>query len=207
MTKSILFDFDGTIVESEHLLAIIFNSLSSKYGYGNITMDEIESLRDLSITDKLKKFGFPLYKLPSLFLDAKKIYKENVASLKVKSGVLELLRELHMKKVNISIISSNDVEIIKSFFHNNKIDFFDNVESSNNLFGKHHTIKNHIRKHSLKKENTFYVGDEVRDIVSCKKAKIKVIAVTWGYDSEDLLKKENPDFIINKPSQILDIVL
>ncbi|MBC8014963.1 MAG: hypothetical protein H7X79_04380, partial [Sporomusaceae bacterium] len=53
---------------------------------------------------------------------------------------------------------------------------------------------------------TIYIGDEVRDVISCKKVSIKVIAVTWGYDSLDYLLENKPDFIANKPEEILNIV-
>ena len=57
-----------------------------------------------------------------------------------------------------------------SFFRRNELeDYFEFVYSSNNLFGKHRTINRVIRNHGLSLENTFYVGDETRDIESAKK--------------------------------------
>lgn len=33
-----------------------------------------------------------------------------------------------------------------------------------------------------------------------------MIAVTWGFNSPEVLAKQNPDFLIHQPSELLDIV-
>ena len=40
-----------------------------------------------------------------------------------------------------------------------------------------------------------YVGDEVRDIEACRKVGVKIITVTWGWESPDAILKATPDFI------------
>ena len=47
-----------------------------------------------------------------------------------------------------------------------------------------------------------YVGDELRDIESCKKLGVPIVAVTWGYDSPQLLLSGNPDHIANTPGEL-----
>jgi len=37
-----------------------------------------------------------------------------------------------------------------------------------------------------------------------KKAKIKIMVVTWGFNSEKLLKKNKPDYLVNSPKEILE---
>ena len=50
------------------------------------------------------------------------------------------------------------------------------------------------------------MGDETRDVEAAKKANIKVVAVTWGFNSPEALAKENPDFLINHPSELLEVI-
>jgi phosphoglycolate phosphatase len=60
-----------------------------------------------------------------------------------------------------------------------------------------------------KKYNTdkiLYIGDEPRDIIASKAVKIKIAAVTWGYSNKKLLAEYNPDFIIDRPQEILKII-
>ena len=59
----------------------------------------------------------------------------------------------------------------------------------------------------LSKSDVYFVGDEVRDIEAGKKAGIKTIAVSWGYNTKDALAKEQPDYIIDTPLDLKTVVL
>jgi phosphoglycolate phosphatase len=47
-----------------------------------------------------------------------------------------------------------------------------------------------------------YIGDEVRDIDAAKKAEVAAVSVTWGYNTEEVLTKNNPKIIIKTPSEL-----
>jgi phosphoglycolate phosphatase len=207
LSKYILFDFDGTLVQSEDILLSMYNELCPGKDYKTITKEDIEKLRNYSLIEKCKMLGISVYKIPKMYSESKKIYRKYLGAIGLKDGVADMLHELKNKGFRMDILSSNDADIICDFVKSKDIALFDNIYSSNNLFGKHHAIKNYLKKHHLTEKDIWYVGDEVRDIVSCKKAGVKVIAVTWGYDSEQILSKEQPDYLVRKPNEILDILL
>jgi phosphoglycolate phosphatase-like HAD superfamily hydrolase len=64
-----------------------------------------------------------------------------------------------------------------------------------------------IKQRKIIKSEMFYVCDEVRDIVAAQKSGIKSIAVTWGYNTQDALTKENPDFIVDTPNELRNIII
>ncbi len=49
------------------------------------------------------------------------------------------------------------------------------------------------------------MGDETRDIEAAKKSKIKIVAVTWGFNSSNVLAQHQPDFLIDIPQQLTEI--
>lgn len=59
-----------------------------------------------------------------------------------------------------------------------------------------------MKKYQLKNDEVIYIGDEVRDIHSCKKLWIKIIAVIRWYDNEQLLEENKPDSIVHTPKEI-----
>ena len=51
-----------------------------------------------------------------------------------------------------------------------------------------------------------YVGDTVSDIKACNTAGVKIIAACWGYQSRKRLAEYEPDFIAEKPSDVMKIL-
>ena len=50
------------------------------------------------------------------------------------------------------------------------------------------------------------MGDEIRDIDAAKKTGIKVIAVGWGFNSQEALAAQNPNFLIERPQELIEIM-
>lgn len=74
------------------------------------------------------------------------------------------------------------------------------------LFGKGSAIKKICKIRGIKTNEVLYIGDEVRDIISTKKIGSKIMSVSWGYNAKERLIKEKPDWIADKPSDILKII-
>jgi phosphoglycolate phosphatase len=206
MIKDIILDFDGTIADSHKIIVPIFNRLADKYGLGKITEDELLFLKGLSIKERCKKFSIPLYKLPQMGLDVKKAYKDYIDYLQPVDGMVELIHHLRDMGYGLSILSSNSSDNIKRFLINYDIDIFDRIYSSASLFGKHFAILRFLHRYNLDKDAVLYIGDEHRDIASCKLVPVRIAAVSWGYDSPALLLKGDPDFIANNPLDILKFI-
>lgn len=204
MIKHVIFDFDGTIVDSRHLAFTIFNELAEEFGCQPIKQEELAHLSTLSIYDRIKVIGFPTYKLPKLLYEGKKRYKQASSSLQVFDGIEETLASLENQGIDMGIISSNTLDNISSFLSRNDIDVFDKIHCASNIFGKHKVIKAYLKKYQINVNDVLYVGDELRDIISCKKINVKIAAVTWGYDSIKLLQTQNPEFLIDHPKHLLN---
>lgn len=205
MKKTLIFDFDGTLVNSKDVIIQIYNEIAQENNYKKISSSDVSNLSRISIAERCKLLSVPTYKIPLLFVEAMKRYKDHIININISEELLDVLIALK-EEFNLSIISSNSESTIGDILKNNKIDIFNSIHSSKNLFGKHFAINAYIKKFKLSKDNVIYIGDELRDIVSCKKCGVRVIAVTWGYDSADLLKSYAPDYLVNTPMEIAEIV-
>ena len=206
MDNFLIFDFDGTIIDSRDFIIQLYNEIAERENYKKIDKLDIIKLSSLSIAERCKTLHIPMYKIPSIALEVGKRYKRDLPALRIKDRVAELLYNLKKEGFRLGILSSNEKSNIMEFLKVNDIDIFESVFSEKNIFGKHHAINKFIKKLNLELKNTIYIGDEVRDIISCKKVSIKVIAVTWGYDSHSFLLENKPDFIANNPEEIVSIV-
>lgn len=51
-----------------------------------------------------------------------------------------------------------------------------------------------------------YVGDGETDVETAKRCGMPVIAVTWGFRDRDVLCALNPDYIIDAPRELADVL-
>ena len=63
-----------------------------------------------------------------------------------------------------------------------------------------------LSKYELEPQDAIYIGDEVRDIKSAKKAGIPIAAVTFGFNSKEALEKESPDYLCDTPAELVKIL-
>lgn len=206
MIKTAIFDFDGTIVNSRGLMMKFYNELAEKYNYKIIEPDEIEYLSTLSIPDRCKVLRVPLYRVPQMGMYAKSRYQETIGSLKTNEGIQDLVFGLKEKGYVLSIISSNLEPSIRAFLKSNHMDIYDHIYSAKNFFGKNHTINAFMKKLKISRDETVYIGDELRDIEACRKSNVRIISVAWGYDSAELLAKENPDYLVYRPNDVQSVI-
>lgn len=206
MIKVVIFDFDGTLVQSRDLAIRLFNHFADKYGYNKMKEGEIKYLATLSIKDRLKLLGCPIYKLPFLLVDMKKKYKQDVIHLDIVPGIQDVLNRLKQDGIKIGILSSNTKENVMFWLDTHQIKYFDFIHTASNLFGKDKAINGILHQYNIPKNEVLYVGDEVRDAEACRKVGVSFMAVTWGFDAEDLLAMGKPEFLIHHPQDILGVV-
>lgn len=206
MVNHVIFDFDGTIVDSLNLAVEIYNDLAEKYRFVKISEEDFKYLGNISIAERSKFLQVPFYRLPIFTREFMHNYRKSIDSLQTFAGMNELILELKQKGFKLSIISSNSAENVGEFLRKNKMDIFDVVNCISNIFGKDKAIRRFINKYNLNRAELIYIGDENRDIEACKLNNIKIIAVSWGIDSVELLEGAKPDYIVDSPAEILQLL-
>ncbi|MFN7249780.1 MAG: HAD-IA family hydrolase [Anaerobacillus sp.] len=204
MLKYIIFDFDGTLVDSKDFSIQVINQLAEKYQFQNLSREQIEELRKYSIADRCRMMNFPLHKIPFAFIEFLLLYKEGTQQLRLFPGIKELLAKLEEDNYKLAVISSNTEENIKQSLQNNQVDNISEILAAS-IFGKDKIIKKFLKNHRLKASEVLYVGDELRDILACKQAGVKIAWVDWGFDSIEVTKVEQPDFFAHQPLDIYSI--
>lgn len=119
----------------------------------------------------------------------------------------EALFKLYSENYDLYIITSNSKKNVERFLGEKGIlTYFRRVYGGAGLFNKQRLIKKVLKNSRLDAESTIYVGDEVRDVVAAKALNMPVIAVTWGYNSEQLLLTYQPTIIVRRPEQLSRVI-
>ncbi len=204
-STNIIFDFDGTLADTLYKVVEIINRDPSRYKIDGINPVEVAKLKELSISYLLKEFNIHLFQVPALLKLIRSDLNKEIGNISFFDDMPEVLTSLKQQGYNLGVFTSNSVENVNAFLSNNNISVFDFVKSERSLLSKHLGLRHIIEERHMDKTKTYYVGDEVRDINAAKKNNITVISVTWGYNSQKLLKKHDPDYLIHTPKSILEI--
>lgn len=199
----LIFDFDGTIAETMDWVIKIVNRLADEFGYKKLENEDIARFRNKGAEELIGELGISLVKLS---LIAKKIRFElakEMENFKPVKGIKRILTQLRKDGYSLGILTSNSEENVRAFLSKNEMDLFDFIYSGSSLFGKSKVLKRLLKDEKLKPENIIYFGDEVRDIKAAREAKIKIAAVGWGYNTEEVLRKHKPDFLVQKLEDII----
>lgn len=202
----ILFDFDGTIADTMSHLTGIMNRISGEFGFKKIKKEELEELKGERTKDVFGKIGIPIIRIPVVLKKTREILANIIGKIKPIREMPEVLNLLKKEGYKLGIITSAPKKSVEEFLEKNGLNLFDFIYSEGNIFGKDKIMTNIVAERNLSPEQVFYVGDETRDIEAAKKAGIKTIAVTWGFNNEKILSREKPDYLIKKPEELIKIL-
>lgn len=204
--RYIVFDFDGTIANTVDPAFKLGNTVLKEMGEQQLTATQLGSLRDKSYMEIIKTFKVPIWKVPILLLKLRTKLQDNFEMVEPYPHMKEVLEELSKEGYYMYILTSNDKAFVQHFMDKYDINVFEDVYSEMNIFGKAEALKKFMKIQKIQADDMIYIGDEVRDIEACHKNKTRIISITWGFNTEDILKQHNPDTIITSPKQLLKAI-
>lgn len=206
--RTLIFDFDGTLADTLEETRRIFNQLAPDYNLRPVEPDELAALRNLALNDLLAELGIPKRRVPSLLARGTSLMRGNIARLNLISGVAEILPELHAATGSFGVLTSNSSTNVDLFLRARDVrGFFRFISSTSKLQGKAKHLRAIRKSFGLDPAETLYIGDETRDVRAAKKAGIPVAAVTWGFNSHEILARERPDHLVSSPGALLELVI
>jgi phosphoglycolate phosphatase len=198
----IIFDFDGTLVDSKDYMIGLYNSLASDSNRPHITREIFKTISKISMFERFKLLNTSILEISSIYHVIEQKYFDNADNLYLFDGISELIRDLSINN-KLYILSTNTKRIIRKVVENNSLtECFTNFYTNKNLFGKASSLKRIIKTNLLNASQVIYIGDEERDVIASRKAKLAVASVAWGFDSRELLETTGPDFIAETPDDL-----
>lgn len=210
--KYILFDFDGTLVDSSEG---IFKSLTYAFenmGHGTPSEELLKKFVGPPLHYSFTNFcGFSsehAYEMTDKYRERYKVkgYLEN----RVYDGIPEMLEKLQNEGYILGTASSKPIKFIddictqrdiKKYFAHIGGTQFDNIKESKTV-----VIENAMKALGGNKSNTLMVGDRLFDIQGAHEAGIPCCAVLFGFGDRPEFEEYKAEYIIKKPQDIFDIL-
>lgn len=213
MINTIIFDLDGTLLNTLEGLKNSTNFALKKFNSPEITLEQTRSFVGNGVR-KLIERAIPngeqnpdFEKCLNTFKEhySKTMYQKTVAY----DGIEDMLTELKKRGVKTGVVSNKFDTAVKELCKN----YFDGliivaIGESPNVRKKPapDSVLKAMKILGAKPENTLYVGDSDVDIQTAKNSNLKSVGVTWGFRDRELLEEEGADFIINTPCELLELI-
>ncbi|MGI6769115.1 MAG: HAD family hydrolase [Bacilli bacterium] len=211
----IIFDLDGTLLDTLDDLHACVNYALKNFNYPLRTKAEIRSFVGNGIKLLVKR-ALPKdvddKKFQEVFQLFQEYYTANLNNhTKFYPGIIPLLAELRKLNISLGLVSNKFQEGVDKLAQ----EFF--AEYITVAVGTRPDLKSKpapdavnyvLRELRLNKDTDllFYVGDSDVDIETARAAQIPVISVTWGFKKRGFLEALGPDYLVDNPEEILEII-
>lgn len=192
--KLLIFDFDGTLVDTRNLILKIVRTHLGKFNYA-LTKEALQKFGDTPLEKFIETIGVEkkIIKIVSKLIK-RDFFKEYNKVKACKN--LDKIKKIKKRKI---ILSDNTKKFITESLEHLKLNFFDDIYGADDFKNKTVGMKKIIRKYKLNPKEVVYIGDRVVGVRVSKDVGCFSVVVynkcSWG-NKKDLLEA-NPDFIIN----------
>ena len=215
MIKAVIFDLDGTLLDTLEDLANACNYALKTSGFkvhnvkdytrfvGNGRYKLIERI----VPDEYKKDKKVIDKVLGLFDE---YYEKHMIDMtKPYNGIMEMIEDLKEKKIKIAVVSNKPHEfavdvVRRSFGEAFEITYGQRPNHPTKPDPK--TVYEVIELLNVEKNECIYVGDSDVDVNTAKNAGVKSVGVSWGFRGEGELREAGADYIIKKPNELIELL-
>lgn len=215
MKKLVIFDLDGTLLDTIADLATATNHALKQLGYPCHDTETIRTYVGNGI-NKLLERALPeserteanVMKMRSFFVS---YYDEHNADLSTPyPGIISLLETLQDKGIMVAVASNKyQVATEKLIRHYcPTIDFIEVLGQREGIAVKPDPtiVSDILKKADVTPEETLYVGDSGVDMQTAINASIDAIGVAWGFRPRTELESYQPKGIITEASELLEFI-
>lgn len=213
MIKAILFDLDGTLLNTLDDIKNSVNYMLKKHGFKERTLDEIRSFVGDGAKQMIERsIGFTEPK--ELVLECLSTYEAHYEIHKADltkpyDGVYDLLNQLKEKNIRLAVVSNKPIPQVIPLIEGLFPGYFEVILGETSELKRKPSpemLFYAIEALKLSKEDVLFVGDSDVDMQTAINANVDAIAVLWGFRDETVLKKYQPKYIVNHPKEILTII-
>ncbi len=214
MIKAVLFDLDGTLVNSLCDLACSTNYALEKFGlpihetecFKYFVGDGMPKLIERALPEEKREENY-ITSVLSVFMEHyKKHYCDNT---KAYDGICEAVDAATSMGLKIAVVSNKVQDMA--------------VTVTNKIFGDRFSVVcgkregypakpdptltlEVIKEMGVNPQECLFIGDSGMDMAVAKNANCVSLGVLWGFRSEDELIDNGADFIIKEPGQIIKVI-
>jgi len=212
-TKLIIFDLDGTLINSVADLTIAMNYALNEFGQPTHTPQDCTMM----IGHGLRKFCANAlapnkqHLIDEVMASMLSYYKSNfLEHTFAYPDIMELLGQLQKMNIILAVETNKDeilaTQIVHGIFGE---ECFCSIKGATNgiAIKPDPKVTNEIiTQYGCNSDEVIFVGDSDVDIQTAQASQLRSVAVSWGLRTHQQLSAANPDYIINNPLELMDLL-
>ena len=210
--KTIIFDLDGTLLDTLVDLTNSVNHTLSIYHEPNRSIDEIRTFVGQGVSILLKRsFTTPLS--DSMLNEALEVFRTHYFvhmndHTCIYDGLESVLLTLSNQDKQLAIVSNKLDHAVKQLNEEYFSSYIPLAIGTPASYKKPdpYCLYQVMEHYQSCANDTIYVGDSEVDIQTAHNAGLKCIGVSWGFRGHQFLKEHGADYIVDSPEELLGII-
>lgn len=215
MKKLLIFDLDGTVLDTLGTIAHYANAALEKHGIAPIEREQYRYLVGRGIANLIR--GMLEYRgaytdatYDAVYRDYDTAYNADVAfGTTIYPEMKETLDALKARGVRIAIVSNKPDfaarTVVERCFGKGYFDFVTGQREGAPLKPDPTAVNAVIEQFGVARDECAYIGDTGGDMVTAKNAEVLAVGVLWGFRGREELLASGADALISRASELLGI--
>lgn len=214
MKKAVIFDMDGTLLNTLEDLCLSTNAALVKYGFPKRTLEEVRQFVGNGAVNLMRK-AVPQGEDNPHFEDCLQAFQEHYGEhlndhTGPYEGILDLLQKLSEKGIPMAIVSNKPDfavrELNKKYF-GSLIGVAIGESKGVRRKPAPDTVERAACKLGVELQDCIYVGDSEVDLQTAKNCKIPCMSVTWGFRGRELLLNLGAEYMAADAEELYRLIL
>ncbi len=213
MYTHVIFDLDGTLLNTIDDLAGAGNHVCAAHGWPAHSVDEYKRMVGNGIPKLVRRFapqGLSEDELAGALAEFSAYYGEHKEDKTAPyPGVPELLAALKGQGLHLAVLSNKAHALAGPVVEHYFPGVFDVVQGAlpNAPVKPDPTLLRRLMEQmGAEPERTLFVGDSNVDVLTGKNGGLTVVGVLWGFRDREELEGAGADFVIGRPEELLGLV-
>ncbi|MFD1175236.1 pyrophosphatase PpaX [Paenibacillus puldeungensis] len=210
MIDTVLFDLDGTIIDTNELILTTFEHVLQKHALNKYTREQMIPYMGLTLEYQLQTFSGKK-DVAELVVDYRKYNRERHDELVQEFPyVKEVITQLHERGIKLGVVTTKIQETTQKaldlFGLLSFMDIIVTVEDVEHPKPHPEPILTAMEKLNSEPARTLMVGDSAADIECAHNAGVQSAAVAWSLKGLEMLQSYNPDYILKDMTDLYGVL-
>lgn len=214
MMKAVIFDLDGTLLDTLEDLYLSVNAALTQHGFPLKTREEVRQSIGNGVRNLMRR-SVPEGEENPRFEECFTAFREHYAvhlndHTAPYEGIMALLEQLKVMGCPMAIVSNKLDSAVKELNQRTFASYIPvAIGESEHVRRKPEpdTVYEAIRELGVEKEDCIYVGDSEVDLLTAQNSGIPCISVSWGFRDREVLEDLGAEYLVDSTAELLDVIV